>query len=215
MREQRDDHVPARYISLSELIEGAPPTRPQKVEEDHTGMVRCTNYGCYKWYKPEENSDTACHYHTSPPVFHDASKGWSCCQKCVLGRIVRRRRVYDWDEFYKIEGCTIGPHCCDQKMQSFAPSPTVAAINAAVAASSAPAPSAAAPSAPTPSAAAPSTAAPSTAAPSAAAPVIKSIEEFNRTNANAPTTLRSAIEAGKSKPTPVEMKGRNDGERAW
>ena len=163
-------------------------------------MVRCTNYGCYKWYKPEENSDTACHYHTSPPVFHDASKGWSCCQKCVLGRIVRRRRVYDWDEFYKIEGCTIGPHCCDQKMQSFAPSPTVAAINAAVSASSAPAPSAAAPSA---------------AAPSAAAPVIKSIEEFNRTNANAPTTLRSAIEAGKSKPTPVEMKGRNDGERAW
>lgn len=205
MREQRNDHVPARYISLSELIEGAPPTRPQKVEEDHTGMVRCTNYGCYKWYKPEENSDTACHYHTSPPVFHDASKGWSCCQKCVLGRFVRRRRVYDWDEFYKIEGCTIGPHCCDQKMQSFAPSPTVAAINAAVAASSAPAPSAAAPS----------TAAPSAAAPSTAAPVIKSIEEFNRTNANAPTTLRSAIEAGKSKPTPVEMKGRNDGERAW
>lgn len=60
---------------------GAPPKRPQVVEEDHTGMVRCTNYGCYKWYKPEENSDTACHYHTSPPVFHDASKGWSCCQK--------------------------------------------------------------------------------------------------------------------------------------
>ena len=24
------------------------------VKEDHTGMVRCTNYGCYKWYKPEE-----------------------------------------------------------------------------------------------------------------------------------------------------------------
>ena len=50
-------------------------------EEDHTGMVRCTNYGCYKWYKPEENGPTACRYHPAPPVFHDASKGWSCCKK--------------------------------------------------------------------------------------------------------------------------------------
>ena len=61
-----------------------PPVRPKKVEEDHTGMVRCTNYGCYQWYKPEENGPTACHYHVAPPVFHDNSKGWSCCQKYVI-----------------------------------------------------------------------------------------------------------------------------------
>lgn len=67
-------------LSLGSSL-GAPPQHPKVVEEDHTGMVRCTNYGCYKWYKPEENNDTACHYHTAPPVFHDASKGWSCCQK--------------------------------------------------------------------------------------------------------------------------------------
>ena len=100
-------------------------------------------------------------------------------------------------------------------MQSFAPSPTVAAINAAVAASSAPSAPVPSPSAaPAASSSAPAAAAPA-AAPAAAAPaapVIKSIEEFNRTNADAPTTLKSAIQAGKSKPTPVEMKGRNDGE---
>ncbi len=63
------------------LCQGEPPQRPKKEEEDHTGMVRCTNYGCYQWYRPEENNPTACHYHTAPPVFHDNSKGWSCCQK--------------------------------------------------------------------------------------------------------------------------------------
>lgn len=67
-------------INDSLIIQGEPPKRPA-AEEDHTGMVRCTNYGCNKWYRPEENNDTACHYHTAPPVFHDASKGWSCCQK--------------------------------------------------------------------------------------------------------------------------------------
>lgn len=59
------------YYAVS--IVGEPPKRPAP-KEDHTGMVRCTNYGCNKWYKPEENNDTACHYHTAPPVFHDASK---------------------------------------------------------------------------------------------------------------------------------------------
>lgn len=126
------------------------------------------------------------------------------------------RRVYDWDEFYKIEGCTIGPHCCEQKTQSFAPSPTVAAINAAVAASSTPAPvasaSAAAASASSSAPAASASASTPAAAPApAAAPVIKSIEEFNQANPNAPTGLKSVIEAAKSKPQPVAMKGRNAG----
>ena len=162
------------------------------VKEDHTGMVRCTNYGCYKWYKPEENGPTACRYHTAPPVFHDASKGWSCCQKweCVVA--VRRRRVYDWDEFHKIEGCTVGPHCCEQKTESFAPSPTVAAINAAVQNSAAPVATvnegtAAVPAAP-------------------AAPVVRSIEEFNRQNPDAPTLEKSIKETVTEKPKPVAMK---------
>lgn len=133
----------------------------------------------------------------------------------VRSRSLLLRRVYDWDEFYKIEGCTIGPHCCEQKTQSFAPSPTVAAINAAVAASSAPAPAAASASAAssstTPAAAAAASTTPAAAPAPAAAPVIKSIEEFNQANPNAPTGLKSVIEAAKSKPQPVAMKGRNAG----
>lgn len=81
MREHGHYHVAAGFPRLFEFIVGEPPVRPKKQEEDHTGMVRCTNYGCYQWYRPEDNNPTACHYHVSPPVFHDNSKGWSCCQK--------------------------------------------------------------------------------------------------------------------------------------
>lgn len=103
---------------------------------------------------------------------------------------IPNRRVYDWDEFHKIEGCTIGPHSCEQKLQSFAPSPTVAAINAAVAASSA---------ASTPVAA-------STPAP-APTPVIRSIDEFNQSNPDAPSAVKSVEKLASSKPQPVPMKG--------
>lgn len=51
--------------------------------------LRCRNYGCNKTFAEAENSDSACRFHTAPPVFHDTKKGWSCCPK----------RVYDWDEF--------------------------------------------------------------------------------------------------------------------
>jgi len=42
----------------------------------------------------QNKSDTACRFHTAPPIFHDTRKGWSCCEK----------RVYDWDEFEQLEG---------------------------------------------------------------------------------------------------------------
>lgn len=36
-----------------------------------------------------------CVHHPGQPVFHEGSKGWSCC----------RRRVLEFDEFMRIEGC--------------------------------------------------------------------------------------------------------------
>lgn len=103
---------------------------------------------------------------------------------------IDNRRVYDWDEFSKIPGCTVGPHSCEQKTQSFAPSPTVAAINAAVNPGNT--------TTPTPA---------STPAP-ANSPVIKSIDEYNRSNPDAPTAVKSVekLLAQKNQPTP--MKGR-------
>jgi hypothetical protein len=43
-----------------------------------------------------------CTYHPGVPLFHEGSKGWTCC----------KRRVLEFDEFMKIEGCkTKKRHC--------------------------------------------------------------------------------------------------------
>ena len=99
---------------------------------------------------------------------------------------VDRRRVYDWDEFSKIPGCTVGPHSCEPKNQSFAPSPTVAAINNAVNAAASSAPAAATPATPA---------------------QIKSIDEYNSQNPNAPTAVRSLEKMLSEKTQPKPMKG--------
>lgn len=102
---------------------------------------------------------------------------------------VDRRRVYDWDEFSKIPGCTVGPHSCEPKNQSFAPSPTVAAINNTVNAAAASAPAAATPATP------------------ATPAQIKSIDEYNSQNPNAPTAVRSLEKMLSEKTQPKPMKG--------
>ncbi|KAF9339316.1 hypothetical protein BGZ91_006366, partial [Linnemannia elongata] len=49
-------------------------------------------------YVSEEESRGAkvsCQYHPGSPVFHEGSKGWSCCP----------RKVLEFDEFLKLKGC--------------------------------------------------------------------------------------------------------------
>lgn len=65
------------------------------------GKLRCKNYGCGKYYSEDENNDSACKYHRSPPIFHDTMKCWSCC---------RDKKAYDFESFQLIEGCTVGKH---------------------------------------------------------------------------------------------------------
>ena len=61
----------------------------------------CYNRGCQKTYKIEENGDSVCCFHPGLPVFHDAYKIWSCCNK----------KTTDFHEFLNIKGCSSGPHC--------------------------------------------------------------------------------------------------------
>lgn len=81
----------------------------------------------------------------------------------------------------------MGPHSCEQKTQSFAPSPTVAAINAAVSGANASSP---------------------TTTP--AAPVIKSIDEYNRSNPDAPTAVKSVEKMLAQKAQPILMKSSSE-----
>ncbi|GAA5947278.1 hypothetical protein JCM3765_001602 [Sporobolomyces pararoseus] len=89
----------------------APPTKPTStayVEEQDdpdvklsTGMS-CKRKSCGKSYEGDEmeRHSEECQYHPGVPIFHEGSKGFSCC----------KRRVLEFDEFLRIEGCKTGRH---------------------------------------------------------------------------------------------------------
>ncbi|KAG0043575.1 hypothetical protein BGZ83_011260 [Gryganskiella cystojenkinii] len=58
----------------------------------------CKRRGCGHAFVSEEVSrgaDVVCQYHSGSPIFHEGSKGWSCCP----------RKVLEFDEFLKLKGC--------------------------------------------------------------------------------------------------------------
>lgn len=79
-------------------------------EDDHSKSVSlgtvCRRKGCgTKFVSDEVNrlgdgEGTVCKYHSAPPIFREGSKGYLCC----------KRRVLEFDEFLKIEGCKTGRH---------------------------------------------------------------------------------------------------------
>lgn len=63
----------------------------------------CYNRGCGKQYDIRKNSgegDEACRNHPGDPYFHDAYKGWSCCQN----------KSTDFTTFLNTPGCSLGKH---------------------------------------------------------------------------------------------------------
>ena len=63
-------------------------------------LTLCYNRGCGKQYNPRENPENSCQYHPGAPFFHDAYKGWTCCNK----------KCTDFTEFLNTPGCTQGQH---------------------------------------------------------------------------------------------------------
>lgn len=70
----------------------------------------CRRRGCSKPFtgpspstkksRPATSPATECVHHPGFPIFHEGSKGWSCC----------RRRVLEFDQFVTIVGCTTRPY---------------------------------------------------------------------------------------------------------
>ncbi|KAK9469100.1 hypothetical protein V1512DRAFT_258593 [Lipomyces arxii] len=73
----------------------------------------CTRKGCGKAFGRPDDSD--CWYHPGPPIFHDALKGWSCCEK----------RVISFDDFLSLPGCTKGVHTTEVDAPISAPAKEV------------------------------------------------------------------------------------------
>lgn len=67
---------------------------------ENKNLVQCYNRGCGQHFDPNTNDKDECCHHPGAPVFHDAYKGWSCCNK----------KSVDFTEFLNIKGCTMGKH---------------------------------------------------------------------------------------------------------
>ncbi|KAA6411020.1 MAG: hypothetical protein FRX48_05331 [Lasallia pustulata] len=50
-------------------------------------------------HAPSSRDGEECIYHPGQPIFHEGSKGWTCC----------KRRVLEFDQFMRIEGCQKKP----------------------------------------------------------------------------------------------------------
>ncbi|KND04590.1 uncharacterized protein SPPG_00309 [Spizellomyces punctatus DAOM BR117] len=62
--------------------------------------AKCKRRGCGKEWVGEESRSEECIFHPGQAIFHEGSKGWSCCS----------RKVLEFDEFLKIKGCKTGKH---------------------------------------------------------------------------------------------------------
>ncbi|KAE8981860.1 hypothetical protein PF005_g23332 [Phytophthora fragariae] len=86
--EDYNEKNPDAVTAVSAAKEGQMAPAPKRTD----GKANCVNFGCQQEYVVAENTDTACRHHAGAPVFHDASKFWSCCPKDVK---------YDFDSFLK------------------------------------------------------------------------------------------------------------------
>ncbi|XP_025995378.1 cysteine and histidine-rich domain-containing protein [Solenopsis invicta] len=70
-------------------------------------LLHCYHRGCGKKFDPKDNKDDDCLHHPGQPVFHDAYKGWSCCNK----------KCTDFTEFLNIKGCTKSKHSNEKPLE--------------------------------------------------------------------------------------------------
>jgi hypothetical protein len=82
-----------------------PPKAEKPIEQDPEGITipdgkKCKRLGCGVTYSGGERSYEECVHHPGVPIFHEGSKGYSCC----------KRRVLEFDEFLKIAGCSKNRH---------------------------------------------------------------------------------------------------------
>ncbi|RWA11827.1 hypothetical protein EKO27_g3278 [Xylaria grammica] len=83
----------------------APPPPPESEDDEPSLEIpdakSCRRKGCNVTYKKgqQRSDDENCVHHPGAPIFHEGSKGYSCC----------KRRVLEFDQFMKIEGCKTSP----------------------------------------------------------------------------------------------------------
>ncbi|KAH8808279.1 chord-domain-containing protein [Xylogone sp. PMI_703] len=90
---------PTRAPISQPINPATPPPPPPESEDDDPNLeipkgATCRRKGCGAQYTGDREGEK-CVHHPGAPIFHEGSKGYSCC----------KRRVLEFDEFMKIEGC--------------------------------------------------------------------------------------------------------------
>eukprot|EP01116_Phalansterium_solitarium_P001761 TRINITY_DN11576_c0_g1_i1.p1 TRINITY_DN11576_c0_g1~~TRINITY_DN11576_c0_g1_i1.p1 ORF type:complete len:399 (-),score=108.30 TRINITY_DN11576_c0_g1_i1:13-1209(-) len=93
---------PPKPADAAPVVEAPPPVVevPDPVDAVIAPGTKCRHSGCTATFEGDESRTAACEYHPGVPIFHEGSKGWSCC----------KRKVLEFDEFLKIEPCSVGRH---------------------------------------------------------------------------------------------------------
>lgn len=77
----------------------APPAPPEDESDDPDATVpanaTCKRKNCGVTYNGGARDDEECTHHPGQPIFHEGSKGWTCC----------KRRVLEFDDFLRMPGC--------------------------------------------------------------------------------------------------------------
>lgn len=102
--QERAENLPppvARVAVAAQPPKATPSPAPPEEEDDDPDLpipdgASCKRRGCGATYKAGQSREgEECVHHPGQALFHEGSKGWTCCKK----------RVLEFDEFMKIPGC--------------------------------------------------------------------------------------------------------------
>lgn len=97
--------LPTRAPLAPQPAPTAPPPPPESEDDEPSLDIpdgkECRRKGCHATYKKGQtrSDEEQCVHHPGFPIFHEGSKGYSCC----------KRRVLEFDQFMKLEGCKTSP----------------------------------------------------------------------------------------------------------
>jgi len=94
------NHPPPKPVEPTE----EPVTIPKETPDPPDAVIQvgdpCLHRNCTAKFEDDNSRTEPCYYHPGNPVFHEGSKGYSCCKKMTL----------IFEEFLSMEGCTTGVH---------------------------------------------------------------------------------------------------------
>ena len=101
---QKENLPPIQSMSINPIPEPKEQVKESDLLDPEDAVIsigsKCKRKGCNGTYNDDSSRKESCIYHPGAPVFHEGSKGWSCCP----------RKVLEFDEFLKIKGCQTGVH---------------------------------------------------------------------------------------------------------